>query len=108
MIAELFRNPITIIFGLLAVFFTLMGLGRHLIRKRNLRSDGPVEKPYKVSDPYAEPDVSPDVSTIITEKSAKQTDPGAPAPKRYFKEFAGTAKTSPATSGNGSSGYVWE
>lgn len=104
MMAELFRNPVTIIFGLLAVFFTLMGFGRHLIRERNLRADGPIEKPYKVSDPYAEPVVS----AIITEQGTKQTDQGASDPKSYFKEFGGTAKPSSTTSGKESIGYVWE
>ncbi len=104
---ELFRNPVTIIFGLLAVFFMLMGLGRHLVRKRNLREDGPKEKPYKVSDPYAEPEnLTPD-SSGATEHGERLSTNGTTAPKRYFKEFGGGAAAKSGAD-KSVSGYVWE
>lgn len=105
---ELFKNPITIIFGLLATFFVLMGFGRHLIRKRNLREEGPQDKPYNVSDPYAEPEDATLGITDIAEPQAKLATSGETMQKRYFKEFGGDSSGSKPLSEKGGSGYVWE
>jgi hypothetical protein len=100
---ELFRNPVTVIFGLLAAFFVAMSFGRHVVRKRNRLGDAAQGKPYNVSDPYAEPEVA-----TAEELPAGQVPASRPA-KRYFNEFgASDSAASSAGRDANASGYVWE
>lgn len=106
---EMLKNPVTVIFGLLAVFFMSMGFGRYMIRRRVRRNEKPKDKPYQIFDPFSEPDEQiPDI-TAPANPDDKLNEPAAEgsAPKRYFKEFNVSAAPKPNQDAD-TSGYIWE
>ena len=105
---ELMQNPVTIIFGLLAVFFIFMSFGRHVVRKRNKLALRTNEKPYKLSDPYVEQD------ELLSQESLTPAQPSnfsAASPtdsKSYFAQYTGYSKVKGPYSPESASGYIWE
>lgn len=91
---ELFNNPVTIIAGILALFFISMGFSRRLaLRRSDPNRLKPDQKPYQVSDPYAQPekdtpaeDSSHDFFSGQTEAEEVLIPASVPPAKRYFKQ----------------------
>ncbi len=104
---EIFWNEITLIFGLLAAFFVLMGISRHMIRKRNRLERKSRSRPCEISDPYAEPANAALENSVATQKNETLAPLSGEDPKRYFQEYG--TKTAPKNVSDASPpGYVWE
>ncbi len=105
---ELLQNPVTVIFGILAVFFVLMSFGRHVVRKRNHLAVRPSNKPYELSDPYADQDdlVPPD--SVVVAQQANSSASAKTEAKSYFTQYVGHSKVTGSSSPESTSGYIWE
>lgn len=105
---EMLKNPVTLIFGLLAIFFMSMGIGRYLIRRRVRHGEQPKDKPYQVFDPFSEPEeLTPDLTNPAKPEEQLNAPGQGAAPKRYFKEFNVSSTQDPHQDAD-SSGYTWE
>lgn len=111
--SELFFNPITIIATILACFFILMALVRHMITKRGKKTRRATDKPYQINDPYAPPPAHPAPPPTRTPPNITLMDNNphpAPKPKesrKFFRQFG----LPPQTTGEESpepSYYTWE
>ena len=102
----LFWNPITLIAGLLALFFTLMAYIRRRMSRR-ARAAKKAEKPYRVSDPYTPPVIQPAPEPVIDTSSPMLTTSKSKANNKYFRQF-GQPNPAPQDKHAEPTDYIWE
>ena len=102
----LFWNPITLIAGLLAVFFTLMAYVRRRMSRR-ARANKKAEKPYRVSDPYTPPVIQPTPEPMIEPPPQLLSNGKGKANNKYFRQF-GQPNPAPQDKHAEPTDYIWE
>ena len=102
----LFWNPITLIAGLLAVFFTLMAYVRRRMSRR-ARAAKKAEKPYRVSDPYTPPVIQPTPEPVIDQSHQMLTTGKNKTNNKFFRQF-GQPNPTPQDKNAEPTDYIWE
>ncbi|OGV61895.1 MAG: hypothetical protein A2498_09500 [Lentisphaerae bacterium RIFOXYC12_FULL_60_16] len=103
---ELLNNPITIIAGILALSFFIIGYGRRWVAARNQTPAAKEGKPYQVTSPYETPAERDQILMLPTPPAPSMNATDSAHPPRYFKQFGSAETTGESTPDT--SGYVWE
>ncbi len=115
---DLLYNPVTVIAGILSVFFILMAYGRRIARKRlsAQTKPPPAEERYTIVDPFepvaettekTEPAARESTPAVPPSPEPTAPDPAAPGKTQHLVEYKPQAR--PAAPDNSeTSGYVWE
>ena len=105
---ELLKNPVTIIAGILSLFFLLMAFGRHVAKKRLAAPPKALRKDehYTFVDPYeTAPPEAVAQSSGTPGEPADDTATGETTP--HLKEYR-PASSNAQPGQSAAAGYLWE
>lgn len=112
MMIELLGNPVTIIAGILSVFFLAMGVARRAARRRaDAGMANPDDARYQIYDPYKTPAGTEATASVEPPPPTPGLDEPTPPPPQpagsLFKEYRPAAQAANDASVD-TDGYVWE